>query len=137
MSVHQQAIGKIFLTYNWCSDRLKKSVAPYEITTQQFNVLRILQGRYPGPSTVSFVKETMLDKMCDASRIVDRLVHKQLIVKHNNPTDKRAVDVIISEKGLSLLEKIDHEVTMSDIISKNLTLKEAQELNQLLDKIRS
>jgi DNA-binding MarR family transcriptional regulator len=136
MSVHQQAIGKIFLAYNWYSDRLKQSVAPYEITTQQFNVLRILRGQYPRPSTVSFVKETMLDKMCDASRIVDRLVQKNLIVKDNNSRDKRAVDIIISEKGLSLLDRIDHEVSIADILSKNLTLKEAQELNQLLDKVR-
>ncbi|MEJ7558372.1 MAG: MarR family transcriptional regulator [Pedobacter sp.] len=136
MNIHQQAIGKLFLTYNWYSDRLKKSVAPYDITTQQFNVLRILQGQYPRPSTVSFVKETMLDKMCDASRIVDRLVQKKLIIKDNNSRDKRAVDIIISEKGLSLLERIDHEVSIPDIISKNLTLKEAQELNQLLDKVR-
>jgi len=111
-------------------------VAPYDITTQQFNVLRILRGQHPRPSTVSFVKETMLDKMCDASRIVDRLLQKELIIKHNNNRDKRAVDIIISDKGLSLLEKIDSEVSISDIISENLTLKEAQELNQLLDKIR-
>jgi DNA-binding MarR family transcriptional regulator len=136
MSVHQQAIGKIFLTYNWCSDRLRQTVAPYDITTQQFNVLRILRGQYPRPSTVSFVKETMLDKMCDASRIVDRLLQKDLIVKHNNPRDKRAVDIVISDKGLSLLDKIDQEVTISDIISENLTLEEAEELNQLLDKVR-
>ena len=136
MSVHQQAIGKIFLTYNWCSEKLKQSVAPYDITTQQFNVLRILRGQHPRPSTVSFVKETMLDKMCDASRIVDRLLQKELIMKHNNNRDKRAVDIIISDKGLSLLEKIDTEVSISDIISENLTLKEAQELSQLLDKIR-
>jgi DNA-binding MarR family transcriptional regulator len=136
MSVHQQAIGKIFLTYNWCSDRLRQTVAPYDITTQQFNVLRILRGQYPRPSTVSFVKETMLDKMCDASRIVDRLLQKELIVKHNNPRDKRAVDIVISDKGLSLLDKIDQEVTISDIISENLTLEEAEELNQLLDKVR-
>ena len=136
MSVHQQAIGKISLTYNWCSEKLKQSVAPYDITTQQFNVLRILRGQHPRPSTVSFVKETMLDKMCDASRIVDRLLQKELIMKHNNNRDKRAVDIIISDKGLSLLEKIDSEVSISDIISANLTLQEAQELNQLLDKIR-
>jgi DNA-binding MarR family transcriptional regulator len=136
MSVHQQAIGKLFLTYSWYSERLKRSVAPYDITTQQFNVLRILRGQYPRPSTVSFVKETMLDKMCDASRIVDRLVQKKLIVKDSNSTDKRAVDIIISEKGLALLERIDLEVHVSDIISQNLTLKEALELNQLLDKVR-
>jgi DNA-binding MarR family transcriptional regulator len=99
-------------------------------------VLRILRGQHPRPSTVSFVKETMLDKMSDASRIIDRLLQKELIMKHNNHKDKRAVDIIISDKGLSLLAKIDAEVCISDIISGNLTLQEAQELNQLLDKVR-
>ena len=136
MNVHQQAIGKIFLTFNWCSDKLKQSIAPYDITIQQFNVLRILRGQHPKPSTVSFVKETMLDKMCDASRIIDRLLQKDLIMKDCNQKDKRAVDIMITKKGLSLLEKIDTEFSISDIISTNLTLEEAQELNTLLDKIR-
>jgi len=136
MNVHQQAIGKIFLTFNWCSDKLKQSIAPYDITIQQFNVLRILRGQHPKPSTVSFVKETMLDKMCDASRIIDRLLQKDLIMKDSNQKDKRAVDIMITKKGLSLLEKIDTEFSISDIISTNLTLEEAQELNTLLDKIR-
>jgi DNA-binding MarR family transcriptional regulator len=137
MSAYQQAIGKIFLTYNWCSESLKQTVAPYEITTQQFSVLRILRDQYPRPSTVSFVKETMLDKMCDASRIVDRLQQKNLIIKQSNIRDKRAVDIVISDKGIMLLQKIDEEVNLSNIISGHLTLKEAQELNQLLDKLRA
>jgi DNA-binding MarR family transcriptional regulator len=136
MNVHQQAIGKIFLTYNWCSEKIKQSIAPYDITIQQFNVLRILRGQHPKPSTVSFVKETMLDKMCDASRIIDRLLHKELIMKDSNQKDKRAVDIMITKKGLSLLEKIDREFSIPDLISTNLTLEEAQELNTLLDKIR-
>jgi len=137
MSVHQQTIGKIFLTYNWCSERIKQTISPYDITSQQFNVLRILLGQYPNPSTVGFVKETMLDKMSDASRIIDRLAQKELIKKSPNAVDKRAVDITISKKGLELLEKIDHEVSIPDIIADSLTTKEAQELNQLLDKIRS
>jgi len=136
MSVHQQTIGKIFLTYNWCTDKIKRTISPYDITSQQFNVLRILQGQHPNPSTVGFVKEAMLDKMCDASRIIDRLVQKDLIEKGNNEKDKRAVDIKISKRGIELLKKMDHEVSLPDIISENLTAKEAQELNQLLDKIR-
>lgn len=135
-SVHQQAIVNILHTYNWCTDKLKQTVQPYDITTQQFNVLRILRGQYPNPSTVTLVKSRMLDKMCDASRIVDRLVQKGLIVKDGNIVDKRAVDVMISEKGLQLLEKMDAEVSISGIVSGNLTQKEAEQLNALLDKMR-
>ena len=135
-SVHHQAIVNVLHTYNWCSDKLKQTVLPYDITIQQFNVLRILRGQYPDPSTVSLLKARMLDKMCDASRIVDRLVQKGLIVKDGNAQDKRAVDVMISDKGLDLLDRMDQEVSVSDLISANLTEKEAQQLNMLLDKMR-
>ncbi|TDQ07016.1 MarR family winged helix-turn-helix transcriptional regulator [Pedobacter metabolipauper] len=135
-SVHQQAIVNVFYTYGWCSDKMKQTMTPYDITTQQFNVLRILRGQYPNPTTISELKSRMLDKMCDASRIVDRLVQKGLVVKDSNESDKRAVDIMISKKGLSLLDKIDNEVNISSLISSNLTENEAMELNLLLDKLR-
>ncbi|RZK82026.1 MAG: MarR family transcriptional regulator [Pedobacter sp.] len=135
-SVYHQAIVNVLHTYNWCSEKLKQTVLPYDITTQQFNVLRILRGQYPDPSTVSLLKARMLDKMCDASRIVDRLVQKGLILKDGNILDKRAVDITISDKGLQLLDKMDSEVSLSDLISSNLTPKEAEQLNILLDKMR-
>lgn len=136
MDVHQKAIVNIFFTYNWCSDKVKQAVLPFDVTTQQYNMLRVLRNEFPKPSTVSFLKSQMLDKMCDASRIVDRLVQKGLIIKASNAKDKRAVDVIISEKGMTLLDDMDQEVSFSDIIASTLTLKEAMQLNELLDKLR-
>lgn len=136
MDVHQQTIINIFHTYNWCNESVKQAVLPFDITTQQYNVLRILRNQYPRASTVTFLKSEMLDKMCDASRIVDRLLQKELIMKKSNEMDKRAVDVIISEKGLELLGKMDHEVRFADLISSKLTSKEAEELNTLLNKLR-
>ncbi|MHA4896409.1 MarR family winged helix-turn-helix transcriptional regulator [Pedobacter sp. PWIIR3] len=136
MDVHQKAIVNIFFTYNWCSDKVKQAVVPFDITTQQYNMLRILRNEFPKPATVSFLKSQMLDKMCDASRIVDRLVQKELIIKAGNALDKRAVDVVISEKGMTLLDDMDKEVNFSDIIASALTLTEAAQLNRLLDKLR-
>jgi DNA-binding MarR family transcriptional regulator len=78
----------------------------------------------------------MLDKMSDASRIVDRLVQKDLVFKKANGSDKRAVDILISTKGLELLDQMDKEVSISGIISSNLTEHEAAQLNVLLDKMR-
>ncbi|WP_256006950.1 MULTISPECIES: MarR family winged helix-turn-helix transcriptional regulator [Pedobacter] len=133
---HQKAIVNVLYTYSWCIDQLKQVTAPYEITTQQFNILRILRGQYPNASTINLLRTRMLDKMSDASRIVDRLVQKGLVVKQVSALDKRAVDILISEKGLKLLKKMDKEVNVSAIISDNLTEEEARQLNLLLDKMR-
>lgn len=133
---HQQAIVNVLFTYTWCIDRLKQVISPYDITTQQFNILRILRGQFPKPSTINLLRSRMLDKMSDASRIVDRLVQKDLVYKKPNDADKRAVDILISKKGLELLKQMDQEVRISELISSNLTDSEAELLNVLLDKMR-
>lgn len=135
-SEYQQAIVNVLYTFNWCNDQLKQLVTPYDITTQQFNILRILRGQFPNPSTITLLKSRMLDKMCDASRIVDRLVQKDLVIKEPNLTDKRSVNIIISQKGMNLLMKMDNEISISNIVAPNLTESEALQLNELLDKMR-
>ena len=135
-NVHQQAIVNVIFTFHWCNDKLKQAIAPYEITPQQFNILRILRGQYPQPCTINLLKSRMLDKMCDASRIVDRLVQKDLVIKAINTQDKRSVDILISERGLSLLKTTDKEVDLTKLISPNLTGEESEQLNILLDKMR-
>lgn len=135
-NIYQQAIVNVVFTYSWCTEHFRQVIQPYEITPQQFNFLRILRGQYPAPSTINLLKERMLDKMCDASRITERLVQKELVAKKINPNDKRAVDILISEKGLALLKKMDEELDLSAPVSKNLTEEEATLLNELLDKMR-
>jgi len=135
-SAYHEAIVNVSYTHNWCNDKVKQAVSPYDITSQQFNVLRILRGQFPNPSTINLVKSRMLDKMCDASRIVDRLVHKDLVIKNVSNYDKRAVDILINDKGLNLLKKIDNEVSLSGILSANITEQEAEQLIALLDKAR-
>ncbi len=135
-NVFQEAIVNVSYTHNWCNDKIKQAVAPYDITSQQFNVLRILRGQFPNPSTINLIKSRMLDKMCDASRIVDRLVQKDLVLKNVNNYDKRAVDILINDKGLLLLKRMDNEVDLAHIFSANITIEEARQLTQLLDKAR-
>ena len=135
-SAFHEAMVNVAFTHNWCNDQVKQAVSLYDITNQQFNVLRILRGQYPNPSTINFLKSRMLDKMCDASRIVDRLVQKDLVCKKVNPYDKRAVDILINEKGLALLKRMDREMDLSAILSCNLTRQEAELLSTLLEKAR-
>jgi DNA-binding MarR family transcriptional regulator len=135
-SIFHEAMVNVAFTQNWCNDQVKQAVSLYDITNQQFNVLRILRGQHPEPSTINLLKSRMLDKMCDASRIVDRLVQKDLICKKTNTYDKRAVDISINEKGLALLKKMDKEMDLSAILSGNLTHQEAEQLTSLLEKAR-
>jgi len=135
-SAFHEALVNVSYTNNWCNDKVKQAVSPYDITSQQFNVLRILRGQFPNPSTINLIKSKMLDKMCDASRIVDRLVQKNLVIKNTSNHDKRAVDILINDKGLTLLKRIDDEVNISSIFSPNLTVEEAEQLIVLLDKAR-
>lgn len=135
-NVFQQALVNVIFTYHWSNQKVKDILAPFDITTQQYNVLRILRGQYPSPATVNLIKNRILDKMSDTSRIVDRLIQKGFAEKSINNYDKRAVDIIISEKGLTLLKKMDKEIDFSQFISPNITAEEAEQLNLLLDKMR-
>lgn len=134
-SYHKSAVNIIY-TYNWLTNKFRQRLNVYDITLQQYNVLRILRGQFPNPATVNLLKERMLDKMCDASRIVDRLVQKELVTRHTNDKDRRAVDIMISQKGLDLLLLLDDKMTAADFIKDHFTEEEAAQLSDLLDKFR-
>jgi DNA-binding MarR family transcriptional regulator len=135
-SQHQKASVNIIFTYNWLNGLIKNELEKSNITNQQFNILRILRGQYPNPATVNILKERMLDKMSDASRIVDRLVQKDLVTRTINKKDRRAVDILITKKGLELLEAVHMETAMYDGLKSNITDEEAKQLSDLLDKFR-
>jgi DNA-binding MarR family transcriptional regulator len=133
---YQKVVINIFYTEGWLNNSLRCHFEKYNLTNQQFNILRILRGQYPNPATVNLLKERMIDKMSDASRIVDRLVQKELLTRCTNNKDRRAVDIRISEKGLEVLAKMDAEFKTRDFLKNNLTNEEAGQLSDLLDKLR-
>ncbi len=134
-SEQQKAMINLIYTYHWINNIARQDFIAFDITMQQFNILRILRGQYPNPSSINLLRERMLDKMCDASRMVDRLKQKELIERCVNKKDKRSVDIVISQKGLDLLSKIDQEIDMDRAISK-LSDEDAKTLNTILDKMR-
>jgi DNA-binding MarR family transcriptional regulator len=131
----QRAEVNLIFTCNWLNERIKQIIDEADITTQQYNILRILRGSKKPLSTLQ-IRDRMLDKMSDTSRIVDRLLKKELVDKVICATDKRLVDISISEKGLLLLEKLDIRNSDIDNLLHNLTNEEALQLSGLLDKIR-
>jgi DNA-binding MarR family transcriptional regulator len=133
---YQKVVINIAYTEGWLNNLIRPYFEKYNLTNQQFNILRILRGQYPKPATVNLLKERMIDKMSDASRIVDRLVQKELVSRCTNNKDRRAVDVRISEKGLGILAKMDVEFKTKDLLNTTLTPEEAATLSDLLDKLR-
>ena len=136
-NVHQKAMVNLMFTYGWVMERVKQFLASENITHQQYNILRILKGSQPEPLSTLQIRERMLDKMSDTSRIVDRLIIKGLVKKNICKTDKRLVDVSITDKGKKLLQKLDLVNKDIDAISANLTDKEAETLSKLLDQVRN
>ncbi len=133
---YHKAVVNIAYTEGWLNNTLRCHFEKHNLTNQQFNILRILRGQYPKPATINLLKERMIDKMSDASRIVDRLIQKELITRCTNSKDRRAVDIRISEKGLETLAKMDAEFKTRDFLKNNLTAEEAGLLSDLLDKLR-
>jgi DNA-binding MarR family transcriptional regulator len=133
---HQKAAVNLIYTHSWLTTRIKQFLSRYDITMQQFNVLRILRGQHPGSISTSVIRDRMLDHNSDASRIVDRLHRQELVEKEPCPSDRRLVDVRISEKGMKLLATIDQQQDQIDNYLGSLSEQEARELNHLLDKAR-
>lgn len=135
-SEYQKVVLNIIYTNNWLNGFFHQSLKPFNITQQQFNILRILRGQHPNPASIKLIKERMLDKMSDASRIVEKLRVKQLIKRKECESDRRNVDIVITQKGLDLLKQIDPlEEKLHKLIS-TLSEKEVIQLNKLLDKMR-
>ncbi len=134
-SEQQKALINIIYTANWLNEKVKLLLDRDDITRQQFNILRILRGAGEPISTLQ-IRQRMLDKMSDTSRIVDRLEIKGLVKKNVCENDKRMVDVYITQKGKKLLEKIDKYESEMDAIAGPLTPAELKTMNKLLDKMR-
>jgi DNA-binding MarR family transcriptional regulator len=134
--IYHKAVINLNYTYGWINNYMRPEFERYKLTQQQFNILRILRGQYPKPATVNLLKDRMIDKMSDASRIVDRLVQKGLVSRCTNSRDRRAVDIRISEEGLEILKKMDACFKTKDLFKQNLTEAEASQLSDLLDKMR-
>lgn len=133
---YHKATINLSYTYGWITNITREKFEKYNLTSQQFNILRILRGQYPNPATINLLKERMIDKMSDASRIVDRLIQKGMVSRCTNKKDRRAVDIRISDLGLEILSKMDVEFKARDFLKNNLTEEEAAQLSDLLDKMR-
>lgn len=131
----QKASVNIIFSANWLTEKIKAFLQEEDITPQQYNILRIVRGSKK-PLSTCLIRERLLDKMSDASRLVERLQKKGLLEKKICSADKRLVDVQITRKGLTMLDRLDARNEALDSILQNLSVLEAETLNSLLDKMR-
>ncbi|RTQ46233.1 MarR family transcriptional regulator [Hymenobacter gummosus] len=135
-NAYQKAHLNVVFTAGWLQQRLAAAFKPYGLTLPQYNVLRILRGQHPKPATVNLLIERMLDKTSNASRIVDKLEAKHLVTRQICPSNRRAVDIRITEAGLELLRQTESLADGQSQGLHNLSAEEAAQLSDLLDKIR-
>ena len=132
-SPYFEALIAVMLLNHQQLKRQAEFFAPYGITPAQYNALRILRGQYPTPCSLNLVKERIVDKNSDVSRLIERLRKSDLVSRVTNQEDRRGVDILITEKGLSLLKELDDKVW--DLWElPNLSPDEAHLLAQLIDK---
>lgn len=132
----QRAHVNLIFTHNYLQAKMMRQFKEFDLTLPQFNILRILRGQHPNPASVSLLVERMLDKMSNASRIVDKLLEKGLVSRRECPRDRRLVDILITDQGLDLLRRVDTSGALDNLGLDNLTATEADTLSYLLDKLR-
>jgi DNA-binding MarR family transcriptional regulator len=132
----QKVVVNLIYTANWLQAKQQEFFKSYGITSPQYNILRILRGQQPNAISGAEIKERMLDRNSDVSRLLARLIRKELVSKSPCSSDKRAADVVISASGLELLEQIDKEIEESERTNIHLSKAEAAQLSILLDRLR-
>ncbi len=134
-SPQNKVVVNLLFTYGKISTMQHHTLKPYGLSVQQFNLLRILRGQSPKPASVKLLTERMIDKMSNASRLVDKLLIKELVERKSSKEDRRQVDIIITDKGLKTIKAAS--VAMEHVMnSVNMSDKDAEQLSVLLDKLR-
>ncbi|MBK9452047.1 MAG: MarR family transcriptional regulator [Bacteroidetes bacterium] len=132
----QKGIVNIIYTSNWIHSRQAKVLKPFGITIQQYNILRILRGQHPNPASITLLTDRMLDKMSNASRLVEKLLAKGYVERTVCPSDRRQVNVLITPVGLAILPQLENVLDQVEGNVHNLSDDELEMLSSLLDRLR-
>ena len=133
----KRVLLNVLYTSNFVTDEITSALRPFDITTQQFNVLRILKGINPKSCSLQCIQDRMISKMSNTTRLVDKLIAKHLVKREQCESNRRKVDITITEQGLEALKFIDKAVdTAEQRLAASLTEKELQLLDSLLNKLR-
>ncbi len=132
----EKLVLNIIFTGNWINDYQHHQLKQYDLTPEQYNILRILRGQHPEPASVNLLKARMLNKMSNASRLVEKLRQKGFAKRDECQRDRRQVEVCITEEGLELLKTIENQELTPAQRFQHLSEEEASRVNELLDRLR-
>ena len=134
----KKVILNIIYTQNVLSDKFNEILKPYDLSSEQYNVLRILRGQKGNPANMCIIQERMLAKNSNTTRLIDKLLLKDLVTRNVCPDNRRKIEVLITQKGLDLLTELDPKVDEHEkLFANNLTEDEITLLNTLLEKYRT
>jgi len=133
---YEKLVVNVLFTGSWLHNLNAARLKAHDVTPEQYNVLHILRGSHPKPLMLTEVSARMIDKNSNCTRLVEKLRMKGLVKRELCPTNRRQVDISITEKGLTILEKVDKDKEQWFAMLRTLTRLEAQDLNRLLDKLR-
>lgn len=138
LAISKKIILNILYTQNVINDKFAEILKPYDISGEQYNVLRILRGQKGCPANMCSIQERMLAKTSNTTRLVDKLLLKALVTRNVCPENRRKIEVLITQKGLNMLNELDPKVVEHEIFfSKNMNTQELESLNELLEKYRN
>jgi len=134
----KKIVLNIMVTQNVVTEKFNEVLKPYDLSGEQYNVLRILRGQKGNPANMCVIQERMIAKNSNTTRLIDKLLLKNLVTREVCPENRRKIEVLITEKGLELLEELDPKVLENEkLFAENLNQKELVELNTLLEKYRN
>lgn len=138
MDNSKKIILNVLYTQNVITDNFNELLKPYDLSGEQYNVLRILRGQKGNPANMCLIQERMLAKTSNTTRLVDKLLLKDFVTRKVCPENRRKIEVLITQKGLDVLKELDPKVIAhEEFFSKNLNAEEIVQLNQLLEKYRN
>jgi len=137
LPISRKAIINLLYTENWLRDQIHSELKTYDISIQQFNVLRILRGQQGKPANLSTIQERMVSKMSNTTRLVDKLIKKDLVKRTPCESNRRKVEITITEQGKRFLDQVSSVMdTFEKNITSSLSHNELSTLNDLLNKLR-
>lgn len=138
MSDAKKVILNLLYSQNVIADKFNELLKPHDLSSEQYNVLRILRGQKNAPANMGIIQERMIAKNSNTTRLIDKLLLKELVTRKVCPANRRKMEILITAKGLNLLEELDPKVTShEELFASNLTQEEVKTLNALLEKYRT
>jgi DNA-binding MarR family transcriptional regulator len=138
LSITRKVMLNLTFTRNFITDKFAELLKPYDVSSEQYNVLRILRGQKGNPVNMQDIQERMVTKNSNTTRLIDKLLIKEMVVRNTCPNNRRKIEVKITEHGLKTLSDLDPIIESHDtIFTDKLSNKELETLNELLEKIRN